>query len=396
LVSPKGLAKLPLRYLLKNDLHLDAAVMATFFAVGWIAWYLKPFAGLVADSVRFRGTRRRHYLIVSAAASAVLWLLMPVAGGRYSAILFTVGVLNTFLMILSTVLGGYLVEEGRRYGATGRMSVGRSAASSVSDLLCGPIGGVLAERPFAWAAVISAALVGMLSAAFSRVVREPAVKATSSNPWGETTGKLHQQFQVLRSSRPLWAATGMIFLIYASPGFYTPLFYHQTDTLHFSSSFIGNLGVVSGGAAILGSLAYAWLCRRLSLRTLLILGIVAGSMGELIYLGYRSHIEAIWIEGLNGFCSALVTLSVFDLAARGTPKGCESMGYSLIMSLNNLAISLSDMLGAWLYSRCHIPFMSLVWINAITTALTLVVVPFLPRVLLQRRDGELENEPSSV
>jgi hypothetical protein len=35
--------------------------------------------------------------------------------------------------------------------------------------------------------------------------------------------------------------------------FSTPLFYKQTDEMHFSKQAIGNLGVFSGGFAILAS-----------------------------------------------------------------------------------------------------------------------------------------------
>ena len=44
-----------------------------------------------------------------------------------------------------------------------------------------------------------------------------------------------------------------IALFYFSPGFSTPLFYKQTDELHFSKQAIGNLGVFGGSFGILDS-----------------------------------------------------------------------------------------------------------------------------------------------
>src|SRR2546422_379700 len=68
--------KLPLQYLLKSDLHVSRDAMAAFFAAGALAWYFKPLAGILSDSVPLFGTRRRHYLLLSGVAAGGLWLLI--------------------------------------------------------------------------------------------------------------------------------------------------------------------------------------------------------------------------------------------------------------------------------------------------------------------------------
>ena len=75
----------------------------------------------------------------------------------------------------------------------------------------------------------------------------------------EIRARLRPVFQ----SRALWLAAAFIFLKDLSPGFGTPLFYYQTNLLHFSPKLIGWLGGLSNGAAIAGALSYAWLCTRL-------------------------------------------------------------------------------------------------------------------------------------
>src|SRR5271165_3227216 len=62
-------------------------------------------------------------------------------------------------------------------------------------------------------------------------------------------------------NRDLLALSLIIFigLFYFSPGFSTPLFYIQTDSLHFSKQGIGNLGVFSGGFSILAAVLYSQL-----------------------------------------------------------------------------------------------------------------------------------------
>src|SRR5205085_913860 len=93
-------------------------------------------------------------------------------------------------------------------------------------------------------------------------------------------------------------------------------------------------------------------------------------------------------HGADGITGTLAMLPVYDLAARATPRGSEAIGYSVMMSVWNLTNALSDWSGSWLYSRFHLTFKHLVWVNAGTTALVLIAVPLLPAVLLRSRDGE--------
>lgn len=72
LSNSMGLATLPLQYLLKDHMHLGATAIARFFALAGAAWYAKPLAGMLSDSVPLWGTRRRSYLLLS---SALLILL---------------------------------------------------------------------------------------------------------------------------------------------------------------------------------------------------------------------------------------------------------------------------------------------------------------------------------
>ena len=59
-----------------------------------------------------------------------------------------------------------------------------------------------------------------------------------------------------------------------------------------------------------------------------------------------------------------------------------------MMSARNFALGSSDVIGSWLIDSQHWTFPGLVWLNAGTTALVLIFIPFMPRVLMSRRDGE--------
>ena len=118
-----NLAALPLKFLLKDRLHLGATALAGFSALTGIAWYCKPLAGILSDSVPLFGTRRRGYLLLSSACGAGLWALLALVPQRYGPILVTMAAINASCVVISSVAGGLIVEAGQRSGMTGRLSV---------------------------------------------------------------------------------------------------------------------------------------------------------------------------------------------------------------------------------------------------------------------------------
>ena len=84
-------------------------------------------------------------------------------------------------------------------------------------------------------------------------------------------------------------------------------------------------------------------------------------------------------------------ICVSVMSARATPKGSEGLGFALMMSLRNFALFSADWIGSWLTQSFHWSFSRLVMLNAATTLLVLVVIPFLPAALVEKSD---ENMPA--
>ena len=92
------------------------------------------------------------------------------------------------------------------------------------------------------------------------------------------------------------------------------------------------------------------------------------------------------IECTYGFGFALAEVCLLDLCARSTPRGSEALGFSLIVSVTNLSQQGADVIGSRLYDAYH-NFPGLVFLNAGTTLVVLVLLPFLPRALMGTRDS---------
>ena len=381
-MSQTGILRLPFQNLLKSELNVSREAMASFFALTALAWYFKPLAGILTDSVPLLGTRRRHYLIFSAFCAAAFYLLSGIASHKYIGLMVVLVAANAMLVIGSTVAGALTVEAGQRYGATGRLTSALYVVANGCVLLGGPLGGFLAARAFGFTAA-TCALISLSIVPFAWwFVREPTARQKSNETWT----KAKAQFSWLIRSRTMWTAAALLFLVYIAPGFATPLYYLQTDTLKLSQQFIGTLILLGGLFGIAGSFLYAFLCPKFPLRVLLYLSVAASALGSLGYLFYRSAMAASIVESENGLIAAFVTLAMMDLAARATPRGSEALGFALMMSVLNVAQSLSDIFGSWLMDQHHVSFFKLVWLNAGTTAFVLFVIPLLPCALIERCD----------
>ena len=388
----EGIANLALRYLLKDQLHLTAAQLAAFLAITKLAWYCKPFAGLLTDNVRLFGTRRKGYLITFSLAAAVLWSALTFAHRSYTTMLWLIVAINFALMIAHTTLGGILVEAGQALKATGRISAVRSGSESFGWLVTGLVAGWIAVNLHQYGFLLNAALMVVLAALFARLIFEPKAAPVAAEPSKWSAAHFRELFQ----HRTLWVAAGFWVLIRFSPGFGTPLFYYQSETLGFTPQKIGYLGFVSAAAGLLGSLCYMRLCRHIALGKLLWLGASLHAASSLAYFAYRSFGSAMVVEALYGLCTALAFMPIFDLLARATPKHIAAFGYALIFSLGSLSVSGSDLVGSWLYEHLERSFTGMILLNSGTSALVLLAIPFLPRLLVAHRDGDRPAEESAA
>jgi predicted MFS family arabinose efflux permease len=389
IAQPAVIGRLPLQLLLKNQLHFHAQTLATFMAVIAFAWNVKPIAGIMSDAFPLFGTRRRHYMLLSAGMAAVCWFLMGVVPRSYMPLLLTAFGANAFMVIASTVMGGLMVEAGQRYGISGRVTSIRQALQSVVSLGNGILGGYLAATAFGWTVGIATALLLILALVtfFALTERPVAVRDR------DVLANARRELVTLFRSRTLWASGSFLALVYISPGFTTPLLFMQTDTLNFSTPYIGLMESIEGAAGLLGALIYGVVCRRFNLRQLLTTAIALNVTVTLLYLRY-GHDTAPFIHATVGFAVICSELALMDLAVRSTPPGCESLGFALMMSARNLALGGSDMIGSWLIDSRGWVFHELVWLNAGTTALILFFIPFLPRAVMSRKDGDVAPGPA--
>ena len=383
LAQPAVIGRLPLQFLLKNELHFNAQTLAGFLLIVSFPWNVKPLAGILSDTFPLFGTRRRHYMLFAAGLAAVCWLLLGVVPRAHMPLLLAALGANVFLVVASTVMGGLMVEAGQRFGISGRITSIRQLLQSAVSLGNGLLGGYLASVAFGWTVGVATGMLIVLAVTTYFVLTERPTAVRNR----EVLGAAGHELRTLLRSRTLWAAGAFLAMVYIAPGFTTPLLYLQSDALHFSPAFIGFMETIEGAAGLIGAVLYGIACRTFTLRQLLTAAIAVNALVTLLYLFYGRG-SAPFIHAIAGFAVVASELALMDLAVRSTPPGCESLGFALMMSARNFAISGSDVLGSWLVDSHGWAFHQLVWLNAGTTALVLCFIPLLPRLIVSRRDGE--------
>ena len=374
------LASIPLRNMLKNELHLDRTMMASFLFWSGFAWYLKPLAGVLTDAFPLFGTRRRSYMVIGAVGVTIGWLATALAPHSFPAMLAVMVVTGVFMVVASCATGGLLVETAQSAAASGRLASLRSAVSALCSIIAAPLSGYLAQIAFGYTALSCAVVAFTLVPITLRWLKEDYHPPASLRALGG-------EFRNIARARTMWAASGLMLLFYIAPGTSTALFFKQQNELHMSTVTLGWLTTCTYVAAIITALVYNRLCEHWDLKHLLLLGIGAAACTGVIYVFYSSITAAFIIDITNGVGYTLAELAFLDLATRATPRGSESLGYSLMLSVRNLALFGTDILGSKLMDSYGWSFNSLVYVNAATTALALPLVFLLPAAILKRHDA---------
>ena len=388
LAQTQVLARLPLQNLLKNELRADRTANAAFFFWAGLAWYLKPFAGILTDAFPLFGSRRKSYIVISASLAAFSWLALTVTPHEFRDLLLVVILINTFMVVTSTVVGGYMVETAQANSGSGRLTAVRQFVQQACFIVNGPAAGYLASIAFGWTAAACGGIMLLLVPVTILFPQERRQQPDSR----QILANARAQLINIATARTMWGAAGLMALFYIAPGFATALFYKQQNELHLDTQAQGFLQLIAGVCGVLAALGYGVLCRRLNLRTLLVGCMIFATAANLGYLFYSSASRAQAIEGLNGFGYTLAELALMDLAVRATPAGSEGLGFSLMVSVRNLALFGTDWFGSHLLDEYHFSFDSLVLANSLTTLIAVPLVFLLPRLLVLRKDAEIYEE----
>jgi predicted MFS family arabinose efflux permease len=378
---------IPLKNLLKNDLHADRSSTAAFFFWMQFAWYFKPFAGIVTDAFPLFGTRRKSYMLIGALLTVACFVMLIFTPHKYNDLLTICVAINVFMVVTSTVVGGYMVETAQAYSASGRLTAVRNFVQQFSYVVAGPLGGFLGAISFGWTAAAGGAIMFLVVPTAIFFLNEQR-KRIDTRKLLDQAGK---QLVKVANAKTMWAAAAFSALFYFAPAFQTGLFYRQQDYLHLTTEGQGFMMFLNGTFGVLAATLYgAFFCRRFKLRSLLVVCLLLGAASQFDYYFYDTVHRAYLIESFWGFGWTAADMALMDLAVRATPAGSEGLGFALMMSVRNLSMFGSDWVGSKAMDVYHLQFPTMMLIDGL---ISLIAVPFifvLPSIIVDRKDSEEE------
>ncbi|HUI14039.1 MAG TPA: MFS transporter [Xanthobacteraceae bacterium] len=389
-----GLISQPLTYYLKEVHDWTPVQVTAFLTVFNLPWIIKPVYGIVSDFVPLFGYRRKSYLILAnvAAIAGYFWVTRLT---RPTDIAFALMLTAYAMAISSTLCGAVLVEHGQRLSESGTFVNQQWLWYNIAAMVAAIVGGQLVQHLQPTTALhVAAAIVGcapfaVIGGTFF-LISEHKAKA-DLKAMKHTFHGLMAAFR----RRHLWIVAAFVFLYYFSPGMSTPLYYHMTDDLKFSQAFIGLLGSVGSAGWVVGALVYRRFFGRLTLKKLLNLSIAIGTAATLLFLLFWNEPAAVVISFCAGFAAMLATVATLTLAADYCPKRAEGFSFAILMSIINLATTVSDNFGSFLYTHAfHRSLPPLIAISAGFTAFAFVLVPLLR--LGDKRQGEPAELPAEL
>jgi len=372
-----GLIAQPLNYYLKQVYGWTPLQISAYLAIFNLPWIIKPVYGLVSDFIPLFGYRRKSYLIVVNAA-AIVGYAWATQLDRPSELVVALMVTAYAMAISSTLCGAVLVENGQKLHESGTFVNQQWLWFNIAAMAAAIVGGQLVEHLSPDGALHSAAwivAVAPLAVIFGTLfLVDEARTSIDAQGMRKTLAGLAASFR----KRELWIINGFLFLYYFSPGLSTPLYFHMTDELKFSQGYIGILGSINSAGWVIGALLYRRLFGDLSLKGLLNLSIVLGTLATACYMLLVSETSAVFIYFVNGFAAMLATVATLTLAADFCPPRAEGFAFAVLMSVSNLANTLADNTGSFLYGHIfHNRLPPLVIVSAAFTAFALVLVPLL-------------------
>lgn len=374
--------ELPIKQLLKNEFGFGRDDVSWFLNIASIPWYFKFLVGGMSDCFPLAGTHRRSYLILGSVGASLAWLSVGAVPHSYWPLLFALMATHAMLVVISTVTAGLIVEAGKRYAAESKLVTIRVLVESICAIAAGPLAGFLTTLPFGWTGVAGALIAASAFPATLLLLQEPSTSRYDATIFAEARSRL----RTLLTSRASWTVFVFLVIVSAPQTISSTLYFHQ-DELKLTGSDIGYLNALSGLGAVAATLTYGLARPRLSLRTVVAIGLISGALAVLLYMGYRSHNAARVIETAHGFLVAISLLAAMELIVAATPTVVASLGFALLASAWNVGAFIGDYFGSVLVQRGYLSFYELAGVYAVLSILTLCALPFLPAELFARNQS---------
>jgi MFS family permease len=374
-----GLIDIPITFLLKNKLNLEAHELADFRLVASIPLYLSCVFGFIRDRWDPFGMRDRGFMLLFGATCAGLYVLFAFTPVTYASLLAAVMLLATSFLFVASAQNGLASMIGQQHAISGQISATWSVFTSIPTVVAVLVGGALSELLKDSDADQTARVLFLIGAAIMASVAVYAIwkpKSVFDNLGSEPRIATHPLKDLGRLARhwPIYPALSIWLLWHFAPGSATPLQYYLQNTLHARDVHWGQLSAIYSASLIPTFLLFGLLCRRFPLKTLLFWGTVV-AIPQFIPLLFVGSVKGALLAAVPiGLMGGVATAAYLDLIIRSCPPGLQGTTLMMAGGLWWMSSRFGNVLGTYLYDYGGF--------TACVIAITVVYASILPLLLL--------------
>jgi predicted MFS family arabinose efflux permease len=387
-----GLIDIPISFLLKNKLNLEAHELANFRLLAAIPLYLSFVFGFLRDTWHPFGMRDRGLMVLFGAITAGLYVIFAFATVTYAMLLVAVVLLTASFLFVSSAQNGLTSMLGQQHAISGQISAVWNIFLSIPTLVSFLVGGYLSdllEHRDTDQAAQALFLVGaaIMAAIAVYAAWKPRSVFDNVDIEQQTVTRRMEDLKRLARHWPVYPALLIWLLWNFAPGSATPLQYYLQNTLHGEDTHWGQWNAIFTASFIPTFMVFGLLCRRVPLKTLLFWGTVIAVPQLVPMLFMHSVTGALMAAVPIGLMGGIATAAYMDLLIRSSPPGLEGTVLMMSVGLNWIAVRFGDVLGTYLYDY-YGGFSACVIAITIVYALILPTLLLVPKYLIATPDGE--------
>lgn len=373
-----GIAGIALPLYLRS-LNWSVSQIAMISSVAAFPWIFKIVYGLISDTFPIFGYRRKSYLFLCSLVSMSGWLFLVILPPKMSFICFAMAMTNFGFAAVDVVTDGLIVEHSRGPLNSFFQSVAwgsRSAGSLISGFVGGWLASHLAPQPIFLITMFLPVLV-MICVPFIRESKH------EQGPFSSLKEPLIRCLALIQTGS---MRTYILVLISLAVGssFGMPFFFFLKETLGFSETFLGFLTSLGWGGAMLGSVVYFRLLRKLPQERVLLFAILINALNIFSTLLIHHAWSAVVLIAIGGFMGCISMLTIMTASAALTHRsGVEGTFFAILMGFFNLGQIASGFIGGRLY-----PHLGLSPLIVITGCLAMTGLLFARGVKFERIASE--------
>lgn len=361
-----------------KTLSMNAAQVAGLLSVLMIPWMVKPIFGMLSDFLPIGGYRRKSYLTIFYTLSGTFYVASAITQSL-NLLIFALLLTAIGMAAGTAIICGLTLEVGRPEGQTRKFQAVQAVSYYTANIGSFLIGGYLCGHLEPSQALSVAASVAAVPCFVTAVASWFLLQEEKTKLKPPSLGSLKAQMTPTKFRNLLIVALFMCCWSF-SPGFGTPLYFHQTKDLGFEQVFIGQLGALFSVGMITGAIFYRKFLDKInSPRKQAKVAVIVGTISTLAFLMLDSQVSAVCLALLRGFAEMLAILLVYGLAADVSPKNLESTTIAMLVAAYNIAEQISINIGASLYTYVfQDEFAPLIVVSALTTLACWLLIPLLP------------------